>query len=156
MVPAIDIRYLLLIAFFPLASAMAGAHTESETLTDPRIEEAIAFMNNFAERTGLTSEQPPRRYLWTDAFAVCNYIGLARITGEQQYMELAGGVKLSRPAAEIPLYDVVNLFMKIDDYNKCLLGMHACDGTCGLHVRWKIVSEQFEKLLNDTTIDQIV
>ena len=67
-----------------------------------------------------------------------------------------GGVKLSRPAAEIPLYDVVNLFMKIDDYNKCLLGMHACDGTCGLHVRWKIVSEQFEKLLNDTTIDQIV
>ena len=67
-----------------------------------------------------------------------------------------GGVKLSRPAAEIQLFDVVNLFMKIDDYHKCLLGMHACDGTCGLHVRWQIVSEQFEKLLNDTTIDQIV
>ena len=67
-----------------------------------------------------------------------------------------GGVKLSRPASEILLYDVVNLFMKIDDVNKCLLGMHACNGTCGLHVRWQIVSEQFEKLLNDTTIDQIV
>jgi Rrf2 family protein len=67
-----------------------------------------------------------------------------------------GGVRLSRPSSEILLYDVVSLFMKINDYNKCLLGMHACDGTCGLHVRWQIVSEQFEKLLNDTTIDQIV
>jgi len=89
LLPAIDIRYLLLIAFFPLASAMAGAQTESGTMTDPRIEEAIALMNNFAERTGLTSGQLPRRYLWTDAFAVCNYIGLARATGEQQYMDLA-------------------------------------------------------------------
>lgn len=87
--PAITIRYLLLMVFFPLASAMAGAQTESGTMTDPRIEEAIALMNGFADRTGLTSEQPPRRYLWTDAFAVCNYISLARITGEQQYMDLA-------------------------------------------------------------------
>ena len=67
-----------------------------------------------------------------------------------------GGVKLSHPASEILLYDVVNIFMKIDDYNKCLLGMHACDGSCGLHLHWQIVSGQFEKLLNDTTIDQIV
>ena len=67
-----------------------------------------------------------------------------------------GGVKLSRPASEILLYDVVNLFMKVDNYKKCLLGMRACDGTGGLHVRWQIVSEKFDKLLNDTTIDQIV
>ena len=66
-----------------------------------------------------------------------------------------GGVKLSRPASEILLYDVVNLFMKVDDFKKCLLGTHTCDGSCGLHFRWQIVSEQFEKLLNETTIDQI-
>ena len=58
-------------------------------MTNPRIEEAIALMNNFAERTGLSSKQSPRRYLWTDAFAVCNYLGLARTTGEQAYTELA-------------------------------------------------------------------
>ena len=58
-------------------------------MNNPRIEEAIALMNNFAERTGLSSSQSPRRYLWTDAFAVCNYLGLARITGEQAYTELA-------------------------------------------------------------------
>ena len=67
-----------------------------------------------------------------------------------------GGVQLSRPASDILLFDVVNLFMKIDDFKKCLLGKHTCDGTCGLHLRWKIVSEQFEKMLNDTTIDKIL
>lgn len=34
------------------------------------------LMNEFSEQTGVTSEKPPRRYLWTDAFAVCNYLGL--------------------------------------------------------------------------------
>ncbi|HET7784565.1 MAG TPA: hypothetical protein VFL36_01220 [Myxococcales bacterium] len=33
-------------------------------------------MNGFAARTGLTSPAPDRRYLWTDAFAVCNFLGL--------------------------------------------------------------------------------
>lgn len=51
--------------------------------------EAIALMLDFARRTGLNSEQPQRRYLWTDAFAVCNFLGLARATGEQRYKELA-------------------------------------------------------------------
>ena len=46
-------------------------------------------MESFSARTGLTSRQPSRRYLWTDAFAVCNYLGLARATGEKGYMELA-------------------------------------------------------------------
>jgi hypothetical protein len=58
-------------------------------MPDPRTEEAIAFMKNFAERTGLVSERPPQRYLWTDAFAVCNFLGLAQVTGEERYMELA-------------------------------------------------------------------
>ena len=31
-------------------------------------------MTRFAERTGLTGARLPRRYLWTDAFAVCNFL----------------------------------------------------------------------------------
>ena len=58
-------------------------------MPDARIEEAAALMNAFAERTGLVAERPPRRYLWTDAFAVCNYLGLARTTGNQDYTERA-------------------------------------------------------------------
>ena len=67
-----------------------------------------------------------------------------------------GGVKLARPAVEIRLYDVVDLFMKVDDSKKCMLGMHRCDGSCGLHLRWRIISEQFEKIMNDMTVDQVL
>src|SRR5437867_2552653 len=53
------------------------------------IAEAASLMTGFAERTGLSSERPQRRYLWTDAFAVCNFLGLARATGEARYAGLA-------------------------------------------------------------------
>jgi hypothetical protein len=39
--------------------------------------EASALMQRFARRTGLTGGAESRRHLWTDAFAVCNFIGLA-------------------------------------------------------------------------------
>lgn len=46
-------------------------------------------MIRFAVRTGVASPQPPRRYLWTDAFAVCNFLALDRLTGEARFTELA-------------------------------------------------------------------
>ena len=46
-------------------------------------------MASFASSTGLVGDLPPRRYLWTDAFAVCNYLGLARSSGEDRYLALA-------------------------------------------------------------------
>jgi len=81
--------FLLIVVLLPFASAQAGAQREAGSMPDPRIDEAIALMNNYAERTGLASEQPRRRYLWTDAFAVCNYLGLARSSGDQGYTERA-------------------------------------------------------------------
>ncbi|HEX8539757.1 MAG TPA: hypothetical protein VF664_20005, partial [Cystobacter sp.] len=54
------------------------------------IAHASRLMTDFAERTGLVgSGQSSRRYLWTDAFAVCNFLGLARLTGDSHYLELA-------------------------------------------------------------------
>ena len=32
---------------------------------------ASELMASFADRTGLTGAKPQRRYLWTDAFAIC-------------------------------------------------------------------------------------
>ena len=59
-------------------------------LSTPRAaEEASEIMMRFAERTGLTSDLPKQRYLWTDAFAVCNFLGLAQATGEERYTNLA-------------------------------------------------------------------
>lgn len=46
-------------------------------------------MDEFAVSTGVTGQSPPRRYLWTDAFAVCNFLGLRRRTGEDRYLDLA-------------------------------------------------------------------
>ena len=47
-------------------------------------------MGDFAASTGLTdTSRIPRRYLWTDAFAVCNYLELYCQTGEQTSLQLA-------------------------------------------------------------------
>ena len=53
------------------------------------LHEAASLMLDFAERTGLTSARPEQRYLWTDSFAVANFVTLARASGEARYSELA-------------------------------------------------------------------
>ncbi len=48
------------------------------------------LMQDFAGLTGLDpAGSCPKRYLWTDAFAVCNYLGLFETTGDATYRELA-------------------------------------------------------------------
>jgi hypothetical protein len=48
------------------------------------------LMIEFARRSGLLpAAETPRRYLWTDAFAVCNYLGLYCRSGEHKYRDLA-------------------------------------------------------------------
>ncbi len=51
--------------------------------------DAAALMAAFARRTGLDSDRPGVRYLWTDAFAVCNALGLATSLGDPRYTQLA-------------------------------------------------------------------
>ena len=50
---------------------------------------ATTLMDEFVSSTGLLGSNEPRRYLWTDAFAVCNLIGLFQRTGEGRYLQLA-------------------------------------------------------------------
>jgi len=45
-------------------------------------------MDAFATRTGI-GRGGARRYLWTDAFAVCNFLALAEQSGDGRYDELA-------------------------------------------------------------------
>jgi len=48
------------------------------------------IMMEFADLTGLSpAGKTPRRYLWTDAFAVCNFLELHRQTGDEEYKDLA-------------------------------------------------------------------
>jgi hypothetical protein len=48
------------------------------------------IMVKFARETGLSpASRAPRRYLWTDAFAVCNFLGLYQETGAEKLKDLA-------------------------------------------------------------------
>ena len=48
------------------------------------------IMLDFASSTGLEPVKPgPKRYLWTDAFAVCNFLELFRQTDDKTYLNLA-------------------------------------------------------------------
>lgn len=57
---------------------------------DTNTPAARDLMAEFAGLTGLDPPQTrPRRYLWTDAYAVCNYLELFRRTGDAAYRDLA-------------------------------------------------------------------
>ncbi|MBW2329420.1 MAG: hypothetical protein JRF30_00440 [Deltaproteobacteria bacterium] len=50
----------------------------------------LEIMTEFANQTGLSpATKVPRRYLWTDAFAVCNFLELYRQTSDEKYKNLA-------------------------------------------------------------------
>jgi hypothetical protein len=54
---------------------------------DPALVRAI--MRDFARLTGLEPDGAPiKRYLWTDAFAVCNFLGLFDLEGDKRCLDL--------------------------------------------------------------------
>ena len=49
-----------------------------------------SLMLDFADRTGLAAQgKEPRRYLWTDSFAVCNFFELYRQTNDSRFLKPA-------------------------------------------------------------------
>lgn len=54
------------------------------------VDSAMEIMLDFASITGLDPlSHNPKRYLWTDAFAVCNYLELYRQTNDENFLKLA-------------------------------------------------------------------
>ncbi|MBS7624747.1 hypothetical protein KEJ29_04110 [Candidatus Bathyarchaeota archaeon] len=47
------------------------------------------LMCDFAHQTGLISDLKPRRYLWTDSFAVCNFIELYYRKADEKFIRMA-------------------------------------------------------------------
>ena len=48
------------------------------------------IMTEFSDSTGLSNiEKSPRRYLWRDAFSVCNFLELFQRTGNECWQKLA-------------------------------------------------------------------
>ena len=69
-----------------------------------------------------------------------------------------GGYRLAKPAREIRLIDVVELFDKMRTKSTCLLGGgRACsdDNACAAHKRWRRVRSVYADFLMNTTIADI-
>ena len=58
-------------------------------MADKRLAQTQDLMAQFARATGLLGSDSPRRYLWTDAYAVCNYLQLYHRYKKVHYLELA-------------------------------------------------------------------
>jgi hypothetical protein len=90
MLPGRTFHHCLIVGVFAaVAAAAAGSQPEPAPMSEPRIETAVRLMDRFAAHTRADAGRPPRRYLWTDAFAVCNDLGLARATGNRAWRERA-------------------------------------------------------------------
>lgn len=67
-----------------------------------------------------------------------------------------GGFVLAKNPEEISLRDVVGEFMRLDQYEKCFLGFKECDGSCGVHDRWKPIVHLITGLLDETSVDEMI
>jgi Rrf2 family transcriptional regulator, iron-sulfur cluster assembly transcription factor len=68
-----------------------------------------------------------------------------------------GGYRLSRPASEIRLLDIVSLFESSASQLECVLGTGPCDDDvpCPAHSRWKQVRKEFVSFLEGTTLAEL-
>ena len=70
---------------------------------------------------------------------------------------LNGGFRLAKPAAEIRLYDVVEVVEDLGRFSRCCMGRGACSSRkpCSLHNRWQKVQHEYIDFLQGTTIADI-
>ena len=70
---------------------MNGKHTRGIKMEQNASTSIVReIMMEYADLTGLLSDKvAPRRYLWTDAFAICNFLELYHQTGDDHFIELA-------------------------------------------------------------------
>jgi len=67
-----------------------------------------------------------------------------------------GGFVMDKSTSEIHIREIIELFSQLDNYRSCFLSINKCDGTCGCHIGWRIITNQMEKILDEVTIDKIL
>jgi hypothetical protein len=84
------VRHVLPILHNVVHRAALTSAPEEQMRPDDATEIAAQLMSAFASRTGLyPASENQRRYLWTDAFAVCNFLELFKRTGDELYRRCA-------------------------------------------------------------------
>lgn len=92
-----------------------------------------------------------------------NYLGkLLKALAEEGLVEsqkgLGGGFRLARSPKKISLLDVVEPIEHVSRWSGCILGRPECSEVhpCAIHNRWKVVRNSYLRLLEQTTIAQLV
>jgi Rrf2 family protein len=92
-----------------------------------------------------------------------NYLGkllqtLARAHLVESQKGLGGGFRLARPARSITLLDVVEPLEHVSRWSGCILGRAECSDAdpCAIHTRWKAVRDAYLRMLERTTIAELV
>lgn len=91
-----------------------------------------------------------------------NYLGkLLKQLAEQGLLEsqkgFGGGFRLTRPAAKIRLYDILEPIEHVSKWNGCFLGRDKCSekSPCAVHHRWSAIRNEYLKFLKETTIADV-
>ncbi|MFC2057408.1 RrF2 family transcriptional regulator [Campylobacterota bacterium] len=68
-----------------------------------------------------------------------------------------GGYKLSKPASDITITEILNNFNEFPEYEQCILGIGACDNKkkCVLHDQWVKPKKMISKMFETTTLADI-
>lgn len=68
-----------------------------------------------------------------------------------------GGFRLARPAAEIPLLEVVQAVQGSLTINRCVLGLDICRraADCPLRATWLAIQQEMERALADTALADV-
>lgn len=71
---------------------------------------------------------------------------------------IGGGFRLKRRANTLRLIDVVRPFEDVLASRRCPLGNARCsdENPCAMHTRWKPVKRSIEKLLERTTVAEVI
>ncbi len=92
-----------------------------------------------------------------------NYLGklLKNLAGQgllESQKGLGGGFRLARDARKITLFDVIEPIEHVSRWSGCILGLPACSDAapCALHKRWKAVRNSYLKMLQQTTLAELV
>jgi Rrf2 family protein len=92
-----------------------------------------------------------------------NYLGkLLKALAEEGLVEsqkgLGGGFRLARDPRKIFLLDVVEPIEHVSRWSGCILGRPQCSEAqpCAIHDRWKAVRDAYLRMLQRTTIAELV
>ena len=68
-----------------------------------------------------------------------------------------GGYKLSKPASEITIIEILNHFNEFAEDTQCILGIGSCNhkNKCALHDQWVKPKSMINKMFENTTLADI-